>query len=87
MPLPGEATSEVTDKGIAIYNDKLKCILEPDHNNEYVVIHVDTGDYVLGRSFVAALTTIRRRREPGRLVGMKIGPEPDYALASRLLGS
>jgi len=51
MQVSKQTTSDVTDIGLAIYNDKLKAILEPDHNNEFVVIHVDTGDYAIGKTF------------------------------------
>jgi hypothetical protein len=82
-----ELRAEVADKGRAVYDGQLKQLLEPDHNGEYVAIHVDSGDYALAPSWVTALQKIRERHEPGRLFGMKIGPEPDYGLAARLTGS
>jgi hypothetical protein len=88
MNLPNDKAEDVAEMGQEIYNAKLKPLLEPDHNNEYVAIHVDSGDCALGRSWVSALRTLLLRHEAdGRLAGMKIGSEPDYGLAARLVGS
>jgi hypothetical protein len=87
MTISDESANEVTDKGLAIYDTKLRDILEPTHSNEYVVIHVDSGDYALGKKFSKALRAIRQRHEPGRLVGRRIGNESEYGLAARILAS
>lgn len=70
---------EVAVRGRAIYDAKLKALLEPAHNNEFVVIHVDTEDYAVGPTFTHAKREMRRRHSlDGRLMGMKIGTEPEY---------
>jgi hypothetical protein len=72
-----EYRAELVDKGQTIYNLKLRPILEPVHNNEYVAIHVDTEDYALGRTFREASDALQARHpKDGRMVGWKIGPEP-----------
>lgn len=79
---------EVAVRGRAIYDAKLKSLLEPAHNNEFVVIHVDTEDYAVGPTFTHAKREMRQRHPlDGRLMGMKIGAEPEYELAKRLIAS
>lgn len=93
MPAP-DASPLATDeyraamsaKGLALYDTQLKPVLEPERNGEYVVLHVDNGDYTVGRSFTEAKRAMRRRYpRDGRLIGLKIGTEPEYGLAVRLL--
>lgn len=75
-------------QGRMIYDAELKPLLEPARNGEFVVIHVDTRDYAVGNSVTVAKRELRRRHPcDGRLVGMKIGPEPEFGLAARLLAA
>ncbi len=81
--------SELTDlsrQGLALYEAKMKAILEPRYDGQFVAIHVDTEDYAVGRSSGAATQALLKRHPiDGRLVVRKIGPEPEYGLAARLL--
>ncbi len=81
--------SELTDlsrQGLALYEAKIKALLEPQHDGQFVAIHVDTEDYAVGRSSSAATRALLKRHPvDGRLVVRKIGPEPEYGLAARLL--
>jgi hypothetical protein len=82
---PPEMT-DLTRRGLALYESKLKPILEPERNNEFVAIHVDSEDYAVARSSGDAMRTLLARHpRDGRLVLMKIGPEPEYGLAARML--
>lgn len=82
-----QALDELVQRGIAIY-EKLKPQLEPVYNNQFVVIHVDTDDYAIGRTSGAATRAIRQRHvRDGRLIVMKIGPEPEPGIAARILAS
>lgn len=78
---------ELHRMGQQIYDGKLKSLLEPTRDGEYVVIHIDTEDYAVGRTYHEASQAMRARHpRDGRLVGFKIGPEPDSdALAARIL--
>ena len=86
MQLPdAEELSEMTRRGMAIYDGKLKERLEPAHNNEFIAIHLDSEDYTLGRSTADAMRAMRSMHPDGQLVLMKIGSEPEYGLAARLM--
>ena len=88
-PIPSdEYLEQLSRAGTALYEDKLRPILEPAHNDEYVAIHVDSGDYALGRTFVAAIRELRKRHEPdGRVFGRRVGDTPDYLIAARILAA
>lgn len=71
-----------------LYDKQIKPLLEPAHNGEYVAIHVDSGDYALGRTFREASRMLQgRHAKDGRLVGWKVGPDPDNDYLSMLVAS
>jgi len=72
-------------RGQAIYDSRLKPILEPIYNNRFLAIHLDSEDYAVGQSTGEAMRTLRRRHPEGQLYLQKIGPEPEYGLAARIL--
>jgi hypothetical protein len=70
-----------------MYENRFKQELEPAHNNEFVSIHVPTGDFaVAGTRRAAASELLTRHPVDGKIISMKIGQEPDYGLAARVLG-
>ncbi len=85
--VPDDVLEQLQRRGQQIYDDKLKHQLEPARDGEYVVIHVDTEDYAVGKTYPEASRAMRARHpRDGRLVGFKIGSEPDTDdLAARIL--
>ena len=79
------ARSDVARRGRALYEANLKAVLEPEYNNRFVAIHPDSGEYAVADSTGNAMRAIRKTRPQGRLYLTKIGPEPEYGLAARLL--
>ena len=79
------ARGDVAQRGRALYENKLKAVLEPEYNNRFVAIHPDSGEYVVADSTGNAMRAIRKSRPQGRLYLTKIGPEPEYGLTARIL--
>ncbi len=88
FPLVSDATlEELSARGEAIY-DTLRAQLEPAHERKFIAIHVDSGDYEIARTTVEAVRALRQRRPvDGRMFARKIGTEPEYGLAARILVS
>jgi hypothetical protein len=79
--------SPLAEQGRAIYEATLKPLLEPEHCGEAVAVHVDTGDYALGKSHSDAARALLARHQPdGRIVTLTIGPptDGDLRMAARL---
>ena len=74
-----------SNRGLAFYNNKLKSVLEPEKNNQFVAIHVESEEYALGESSGDAMRAMRGIHAQGRLVILRIGPEPEWGFAARLL--
>lgn len=73
--------------GAAFYDAHLRAILEPAHDKEFVAIHPDTGDYAVARWSGDAMRALRARHPEGSMWIRKIGSEPEYGLAARLLAA
>src|SRR5687768_13244855 len=58
----------------------------PGNEGKFIAIHVDTGEYAIGRSSWDASKALLNGKPPdGRMYVRKLSDEPDYALAARIL--
>ncbi len=78
---------QISARGWAIYEEKLKAILEPEHNGQIVAIHLDSGDYEVAKYSRPAWTALRARRPHGLLMITDIGPAKIDSLTIRMLAS
>jgi hypothetical protein len=78
--------ASIEERGQAIYDERLKAILEPEHSGHAVAIHLDSGDYVVHRNWAMAMRELRRRHPEGEVYALFIGPPTpaEMALAGRL---
>ena len=73
-------------RGQAIYDERLKSVLEPAHNGQSVAIHLDTGDYVVDRNWSRAIRKLREKHKDGFVYSLFIGPptNAEFMLGSKL---
>jgi len=70
-----EEMAELPTRGQAVYGAK-KPLLEPEFSDQYAVIHVDTGEHVVGKTFNDAhREMLKNLPVDGRLYGQRIGDE------------
>ncbi len=67
-PLP-----ETTRRGLAIYEGRLKPLLEPEKDGQVVAIHVDSGEYDVARFAGDAFRRLRKRQPSGQIFLLTIG--------------
>lgn len=82
----GQSLNDITQRGLAIYETRLKALLEPGHNDEVVAIHLDSEEYAAADSSPEAMRAIRRVQPHGLLFLYTIGLSSDYGLARRMSG-
>ena len=69
---------DLAERALEIYSSRLREQLEPEHNGEAVAIHVDSGDFALGRGHMEAMRHLRSRHaRDGRIVILTVGPPTD----------
>jgi hypothetical protein len=81
-----EELERIADAGYAIYNEKLKSILEPTHNGQVVAIHLDSGDYEVARNSPLAWKALQKRHAEGLMAILHIGPPKFDPMMSRTYG-
>jgi hypothetical protein len=67
---PKHSMKEFARRGDAIYDGDLRSRLEPAHNGNFVAIDIDTGQYEVDASEIAASDRLRERL-PNAQVWMK----------------
>lgn len=79
---------EVARRGAALYEERLKPLLEPEYNGQAIAIDVESGDYAVDPRWTKARQELRHRRPGARICSFFIGPPTnrEFALASRMSG-
>ena len=61
MPNITDSPEELTRKGEEIYFSRLQSELEPNDNGKYVVIEVNSGDYIVDRDVLGAVNQAQQK--------------------------
>lgn len=73
-----EPADDLAESGQRLYDERLKDILEPEHEGEFVAIDPDSERYFLGPTGLAALRA-GRKELPGKLFYLlRVGHEATY---------
>ncbi len=67
------ARGEIVERGTRIYEERLRSLLEPQHNGKYVVIDVETGEYELDTDHLAASDRADSKRPGAQLYATRVG--------------
>lgn len=73
---------EVESRGEAIYESNIRAKVENNHDGEFVVIDIETGDYEIDPDDLVATERLTTRRPEGVLYGLRIGHPVAYQLGS-----
>ena len=68
----------------AIYQKKIKHLVEPQENGKFIVIDVESGDYEIDEQDVVASSRLRERRPNAVTYGVLIGYRVAYSLGGRI---
>lgn len=64
---------DIVDRGTRIYDERLRHLLEPQHNGKFVVIDVETGEYELDADHLAASDRAAAKRPGAPLYATRVG--------------
>ena len=84
MPPKGYKTGEVSDLGEAIYEEKIKHLVEPTEKGKFIVIDVESGDYEIDAQILPAFDRLRERRPQAVSYAGRIGYRAAYSLGGRI---
>ncbi|RLS51938.1 MAG: hypothetical protein DWH91_17730 [Planctomycetota bacterium] len=73
MPTLNLTPAEIGERGSAIYQERLKSLLELSHHGQFVAIDINTGDYDLGTEAHEASDQLRARHPEAQILVERIG--------------
>jgi hypothetical protein len=73
---------EVEARGEAIYQANIRGTVQVDHEGEFVVIDIETGDYEIDADDLAATQRLLAKRPEAVLYGLRIGHPVAYQLGA-----
>lgn len=85
MPYSDYAREEVSERGKEIYEKEIKERVEPHENGKFAVIDIETGEYEIDKSDLAATKRALAKRPEAVLHGIRIGYPTAYKLGGRFL--
>lgn len=85
MPYSDYTREEVAERGEEIYAREIKERVEPDENGKFVVIDIETGEYEIDKSDLAATKRALAKRPEAVLYRIRIGHRAAYKLGGRFL--
>ena len=64
--------------GNKIYQDRIKCLVEPREKGKFIAIDVQNGDFELADDLLTASRLLRERRPQSQRFGAKVGYPSAY---------
>jgi hypothetical protein len=72
----------IAERAKALYQDRLREILESRHRDEFVAIEPSSGNYFLGKSFVEAALAAKKSHPDHEVFVIRIGHEAAFHLGA-----
>ena len=73
MHTNGKRVGQIAERGAKVYAEKLRLLLEPQHNGKFVVIDVETGEYEVDADHLAASDRAAAKRPGAPLYATRVG--------------
>jgi hypothetical protein len=73
-----EAADNLAESGQRLYDERLRALLEPQHEGEFVAIDPDTERYFLGQTGLNALRAGRRELPDKLFYLLRVGHDAAY---------
>lgn len=87
MPYSDYTREEVAERGKEIYAREIKGVVEPEEKGKFVVIDIETGEYEVDESDLAATKHALAKRPEGVLYGIRVGYPTAYKLGGRFVAN
>ena len=72
------SADDLAESGQRLYDERLKALLEPEHEGEFVAIDPDSESYFLGPTGLAALRAGRKELPDKLFYLLRVGHEAAY---------
>ena len=80
MPFEGYQLGEITELAKAIYQERIRHLVELGENGKYIIIDVASGDYEIDPQIIAAADRLHERRPNAAVYAGRVGYPNTYDL-------
>ena len=80
MPNTEYSREEVAARGEAIYNEEIRSKVESQHEGEFLVLDIETGEYEIDQDDLNATKRVLAKRPDAVMYGLRIGYPAAYRL-------
>lgn len=84
MDDPRYTGEEVAARGRAIYEERIRASVEPEHVGKFLVIDIETGEYEMDADDIAVMKRAAQKHPADVLYGMRIGYPTMGRIGARL---
>ena len=78
VPHPRYASEEIVQRGQALYDRQIRAEVEPGHKGEFLVVDIETGEYELDVSELAAVKRAKAKNPDAALYILRVGYPAAY---------
>ena len=75
-----EAGLEIGRRGQALYDQKIRPLVEQENRGKFLILDVNTGDYEIDAEDLVACKRLLARRPDAELFGVRVGHRAAYRL-------
>jgi len=87
MPVATTSRGDIARRGQEYYDEFLRAGLVPKHNGEFLVLDVETGQYEMDRSELAAIRRAKTRVPEGVFYILRVGYPTSVRIGAQLARS
>jgi hypothetical protein len=78
---------DVSRRGWRLYQERIQSEVEPEHNGRFLVVDVDSGDYVLADDELSAFDRAREQLPDGAFYLVRVGRRAAHRIGRLTPGS
>lgn len=87
MPHARFSSTEIAQRGQALYDQQLRAQMEASHPGQFLVLDIETGDYEIDVDDVAAIQRAKAKHPDAALYILRVGAPTAYWLGGQRLGT
>ncbi len=80
MPHSRYSSGEIAERGQALYDQQVRGIVESSHKGEYLVLDIETGEYEMDVSELAALKRAKAKNPGAAFYMLRVGYSSAYRI-------
>jgi hypothetical protein len=87
MPHPRYTNEEIVQRGQVLYDQQVRAQVETSHKGKFLVLDIETGEYEIDISEVAALKRAKERNPKAALYILRVGYPTAYRVGGPRLAT